>query len=321
MGGSSISGKEIAGGTGKLFDMLAGIFSGEASPRDFEITFNAAPDGGQVNECRDLLVAFEASPSLASGHLIAERLQGVTDNRSGIGLLFLLAGTQGLKKRVVVSRFPTEQAVLAEVSSAGLDVEFLEQVFIKKLSSYKAVMLQHPTPKDGFWKGMATDRQAGQSGEHISDYWLKDFLNADFSETAAAGTRRLATALKQALKANPNLSVKAEIAHASSLAPAVFLGKSLTIGDFCDHFGLSNAAKETIRNQLSKPSLFGKMFQFEPNEFKNVAPFRTIEMSNGAILTAPNEDFEKVFETKEASDGVVEYTTRGRVSDQRLARK
>jgi len=317
----TISSKEIAIGAGKLSDMLGGIFGGVPSSHDFEISFNPAPDGTQQNDCRDLLVSFQGGASGLKGLPIATRLQKVTDNRSGIGLLFLLSGMQGLKQRLVISRFPTDQAILAEIGEGGLDVEFLEQVFIKRLSSYKALMLEHATPASGFWKGIATDRQAGQSGEHISEYWLKDFLNADFSETPAHGTRRLAKALKDAVRANPNQEVKAEIAHASTLAPAVFTGKSLNIGQFCDHFGFSEAAKETIKNHLQKPSLYTKMFQFDAGEFKNIAPYRTVEMSNGAILTAPNEEFESVFETTVISDGEIEYKTHGRVSDQRIARK
>jgi hypothetical protein len=248
-----ISSNEISAGTGKLYAMLDGIFAGDAGPHDFEITFN--PSGGsQQNECRTLLLAFQAVPTIATGLSLAQRLQQVTDNRSGIGLLFLLTGDHGLKKRLVVSRFPTDQAVLADTSAGGLAVEFLEQVFIKRLSSYKALLVEHATPKDGFWKGVATDRQAGRSGEHISEYWLKEFLDADFSETPAQGTRRLARALKDAVKGDPSLSVKTEIAHASSLAPAAFLGKSLSISDFCDHFGFSTAAKETIKGSLPKPS-------------------------------------------------------------------
>jgi hypothetical protein len=320
-GGGVISGKEIAIGAGNLFDMLNEIFSGDASPRDFEISFNSAADGSQQNDCRDLFVSFENDPNEENSILIAERLRSNTDNRSGIGLLFLLSGNNGLKKRVVASRFPTDQAVLAEVGAGGLAVEFLEQVFVKRLSSYKAVLLEHASPADGFWRGFATDRQAGQSGEHISEYWLKEFLDADFSETPAAGTRRLATALKDALKANPSASVKSEIAHASTIAPAAFAGKSLSIGDFCSHFGLSKAAQDTIRNQLAKPSLFQKSFQFDPSEFKRVAPYRTVEMSNGAILTAPNDEFEKVFTATQIDDDEIEYSTKGRVSDQRLAKK
>lgn len=298
--------------------MLEGIFAGRAGSHDFEVTFNS--DGTQENACRSLLIDFQDRPTIETGLPIAQRLQLATDNRSGIGLLFLLVGDHGLKRRLVVSRFPTDQAVLADLSASGLDVQFLEQVFIKRLSSYKALLIEHQTPKNGFWQGIATDRQAGQSGEHISEYWLKEFLNADFTETPAAGTRRLANALKDAVKANPSLSVKTEIAHASSLAPAALAGKSLTISEFCDHFGFSAAARDTIMNQLSKPSLFGKKFQFEATEFKNIAPYRTVEMNTGAILTAPSDNFEKVFKS-ELIGGEVEYRTRGRVSDQRLARK
>jgi hypothetical protein len=315
-----ISSNEIPAGAGKLNQMLEGIFSGESGPHDFQISFNPGAGGTQSNECRSLLLDFQKGPTLATGLPIAQRLQGATDNRSGIGLLFLLSGGHGVKKRVVVSRFPTDQAVLADASSGGLAVAFLEQVFIKRLSSYKALRVEHENPAAGFWKGVATDRQAGQSGEHISEYWLKEFLNADFAETPAQGTRRLAQALKDAIKANPSLAVKTEIAHASSLAPAVFQGKSLTINDFCVHFGFSSAAKETIQNSLPKPSLFGKMFKFDPAEFKIIAPYRTVELNTGAILTAPSQNFEDVFK-KHQVGSEVEYTTRGEVRDQRLTKK
>jgi hypothetical protein len=70
------------------------------------------------------------------------------------------------------------------------------------------------------------------------------------------------------LKANPSLAVKAEIAHASSLAPSALAGKATSINDFCNHFGLSKAAKETIVAQLSKTSLAVKSFQFDQMSLK-----------------------------------------------------
>ncbi|WP_242124460.1 hypothetical protein [Sphingobium sp. Sx8-8] len=318
---AAISGRELAISDGSLFEMLNEIFQGDPRPQDFDITFNPDVEGSQTNKCRDLLIGFQESPTLERGALLADRLQKVTDNRSGIGLLFLLHGKQGLKERVVVSRFPTDQAILAEVDSDGLAVEFLEQVFIKRLSAYKALMLEHGSPRDGFWSGVATDRQAGRSGEHISEYWLRDFLNADFTETPAAGTKRLAAALKKAIKINPNLDVKGQIASASSLAPTAFDGKTISIDDFCNHFGFNQSAKDTIKSQLSKPGLFLKKFKFDPAEFKKIAPYRTVELNTGAILTAPNDEFEEVFTAVSSADGQVEYTTRGRVNDQRLAKK
>ncbi|WRH77183.1 MAG: hypothetical protein RSE16_06900 [Sphingobium sp.] len=317
---SAISSKEIAIGTNKLSVMLSDIFVDDPGPHDFAITFNHAPNGTQVNECRNLVLAFQTGPSVKTGLPIARRLQSVTDKRSGTGLFFLIVGNKGMKQRVVMSRFPTDQAIRADTSSGSLDVEFLEEVFIKRLSSYKAALFEHPSPASGFWTGTATDRQAGQSGEHISEYWLKEFLNADFSETPEQGTGRLATALKDALKTNPSASVKSEIAHASSLASAVFRGKVMSIADFCKHFGFSNAAQDAVKAALKKPSLFGKKFTFDAARFKTVAPYRTVEMNTGAILTAPNDQFENIFQ-QTSTDGMVEYKTRGKISDQRLAKK
>jgi len=227
-----------------------------------------------------------------------------------------------LRRRVVLSRFPTDQAILAELDESGLAVEFLEQVFIKRMSAYKALLLDDAQPSpSGFWNGKATDRQAGGSAENISDYWIGGFLNADFAETSAQGTRRLVAALKHAIKKNPNLDIKSEIASATTVAQNVFKGKQTSIRSFCDHFGFSEATKQTIQNQLSKPSLFDKVFQFDDSEFEQNAPYRTVEMENGAILTAPSGEFEKVFREKKMSGGEIEYSTSGRIRDQRLARK
>ena len=313
----ALSGKSLPS-TGELYNLLADIFHAQPDQRDFEITFRPTNAGTQQNDCRDLIIAFQASPTLARAKPLAERLQLVTDNRSGMGLLFLMAGQQGTRSRIVISRFPANQAIMADIDANGLDVKFLKQVFIKRMTAYKALMIEDSSPATTFWIGTATDRQAGGSPENISSYWLDDFLEADFSETPKAGTRRLAEALKKAVRANPVLSIKAEIAAAVSLAPSVFKNKTISIDQFCNHFGLSIDAQDSIKSQLSKPALSAKTFKFDTNEFKKKVPFRTVEMETGAILTAPSDQFDKVFDVTSKPHGVVEYTTRGRVTDQRM---
>lgn len=304
---------------GKLNDMLHRIFVGADADKDFDITFDGADS--QINDFRELIIKFQSTPTLENGRPIAERLQRVTDRRSGIGLLFLLQGAHGLKKQVVVSRFPTDQAVLADLGQGGLAVKFLEQVFIKRLSSYKALLLADENPSAEFWSGRAIDRQAGGLGENISDYWLKDFLKADFSETPALGTRRLAVALKNAIKSHPDIAVKSQIAQASSLAANALYGKSTSVEEFCIHFGFSQNTTQAVKAALPKSSLFGKRFQFDSNEFRIVAPYRSMEMTNGAVLSAPAVEFDDVFKQIKLDNGEVEISTHGIISDQRLARK
>lgn len=316
----AISGKEV-NNAGKLTDLLLRIYQAQPEPRDFEITFRHAADGTKQNDCRDLLLAYQAKPSLEAGLAIATRLQSVTDRRSGMGLLFVMTGQHGTKFRTVISRFPANEGILAEVDASGLDVEFLEQVFIKQMSAYKSILVEDQHPPSLYWSGFATDRQAGAAPENISSYWIDDFLNADFAETPKAGTRRLADALRKAVKANPDLLIKEEIAAAVSLAEPIFKGKSLSIEEFCKHFGLSKQSTDSIINQLPKSSLAKKKFKFDVDEFKKTVPYRSVEMKNGAILTAPAGEFESVFDMTQEKNGNVRYSTVSKISDQRITKR
>jgi hypothetical protein len=306
---------------GKLFEQLRTIFVTGPDDRDFEVTFKPTGSGAQQNDCRDQMIAYVSKASKAHGHAIAQRLQNVTDNRSGIGLLFLMKGTNGLKNRLVVSRFAADQAILAEIGASGLDLQFLDQVFIRRMSAYKAMLLEHKNPTAGFWTGAATDRQAGGSAENISQYWITDFLNADFAETPAAGTRRLADALKKAIKANPNIEAKSQIAAAVTLATSVMSNQPTTVSDFCDYFGFSANTKSAVINQLSKPSLATKKFNFDRRVFEQTVPYRTVEVENGAMLTAPSGEFDDVFQITKKKGDIVEFKTEGRVADERLVRR
>ena len=165
---------------------------------------------------------------------------------------------------------------------------------------------------------MAADRQAGGSAENISNYWITDFLSADFTDTPAAGTRRLAEALKKAAKLSPNLDVKSEIASAASLAAGALAGQQTSIDAFCS-ICLSNATKETVKNSFQR-ALAGKYFFLSPTNLRKRRPYRTIELDNGAILSAPSGDFDAVFEVRKKADDKVEYATTGRVADQRMVK-
>ena len=316
---STVPNGKMLSGTGKLFDLLANIFHAPTDAGGFEVTFRHAPDGSQQNDCRDLMIALQQNATLNNAQALARRLQSVTDKRSGIGLLFLMTGQHGSRERVVISRFPANEAILAEIDESGLEVELLEQVFIRQLSAYKAILLEDDDPPNEFWTGLATDRQAGGAAENISGYWLEDFLTAEFSDTPKAGTQRLAEALRKAAKASPDLSVKGEIAAAVSLAPSALQGQAVSVNSFCAHFGLSDNAIDIVRNQLKKPSLAGKTFVFDSDEFKKRVPYRSVQMKNGAILKAPSEDFNAVFDVEENGDGEVTYSTTGKVSDQRMS--
>ncbi|HVX56094.1 MAG TPA: hypothetical protein VHA37_00015, partial [Candidatus Saccharimonadales bacterium] len=123
---------------GKLFDMLNRVFDAADRECTHDITFDADDDGNQVNPCRDLIVAYIKKSTLSHGQRLAKRLQQFTTRKSGLGLLFLLTGQHAGESKIVLSRFPADSAILAEEGADGLTVEFLEKVFMKSATSYKA---------------------------------------------------------------------------------------------------------------------------------------------------------------------------------------
>jgi hypothetical protein len=239
--------------TGGMFNLLDGIYGKSDRECDVDITFSPTSDGKQQNDCRDLITAYLGKPDLPNGRKIAERLGTQTDGRSGLGLLFLIAGKVGREHKILLSRFPTDSAIYVDESPNKLSVQFLERVFMKSKTSYKAVVYQHVSLQGGFWSGRAIDRQLNSLSGEPSNYWISDFLQSDFTTTPAMGTRRLAIALRDAAKKSP-LPVKQELTAAGTLAGGL-AGQRLSINDFGNRMGLSPDAKAALAGELSARNL------------------------------------------------------------------
>jgi hypothetical protein len=305
----------LAGG---MFDLLNGIYAKSDTECDVDITFSPTADGKQQNDCRDLVVAYVTKPDLPKGRKIAERLAEYSDGRSGLGLLFLIVGKDGRDHKIVLSRFPTDSAIYVDETPGTLSVQFLERVFMKSKTSYKAVLYRHSSLQGGFWSGRAIDRQLNTLSGEPSNYWINDFLLSDFTTTPAMGTRRLAIALRDAAKKAP-LDVKQELTAAGTLANGL-AGQRLNIDDFGNRLGLSDAAKGAIRNELKSSAAAQEVFQFDIGTYKSLVAFKSVELSNGAVLTADTDKFDKVFEQEpvDGSKGEIKFVTRGQVIDEKL---
>ncbi len=113
---------------GRLFDMLNEVYLKSVDDCTIEIAFLPNALGQQQNDCRDLVMAFLQSRTELAGRKLAERLQSVTTHRSGLGLLFLMAGDEGGQSRLVMSRFPADSGILAEQTAKSLNIRFLERL-------------------------------------------------------------------------------------------------------------------------------------------------------------------------------------------------
>jgi len=210
---------------------------------------------------------------------------------------------------------------LVEEDQTSLNVEFLERVFMKSATSYKAAHYEDTSFEAGFWKGRAIDKQIGGSEVRLSNYWISEFLKSDFRTTSALGTRRLGVALREAARKSSDLSVKSEIAAVVTLASGLN-GESFSIDQFQDRFGLSDAAKNAIRNELTDPRLSSEQFEFNLEEFKLQVPYRSVELDTGVVLSAHSGEFEEVFSREVIDDAgqIVRFSTEGKVITEKLGK-
>ena len=302
----------------KLVRMVEALF--QRAPQDCTIPIMFRADAAdQMNPVRAELMALLAAPSVETAAPLALRLQRSTAGTSGMGLMFICLGEDadgGGGTRVLLSRFPADEAVVAERSDAALTVQFIEQVFLKNAHAYKAATFVANGRADQLWNGHIIDRQLNHGSKAVADYWIVDFLVAEFATTSAAGTKRLAIALRQAIGSTTDVSIKQEIAAAAQLAGNI-PNRAMTITGFCERFNFSDKTKAAVVACIRPARLVNDRFRFDAEEFARHLAYKQVELDNGAILTAPADRFDEVFERAQRRQQET-FSTTGIVVDQRL---
>jgi len=316
-----IGGTRIAlGSGGRLVEMLQEIYKKADDECKIDISFNPAADGSQQNDCRDLIVKYAERSQIEDGRALATRLQRMTTLRSGLGLLFIIVGTEDEDRtKLVISRFRADNGILADQDESSLSVEFLERVFMKRATSYKAVVYLDHSLSTGFWEGRAIDRQIDSDS---SEYWIKDFLASDFRTTSAAGTRRLADALRNAVAKTKNVEVKGNLIAAAQLVRGLE-GQSTSVTGILDRFGLSGDARKSVEQEIA-PHLRTERFRLNVEVLDEHAPLRSIELDNEAVVIGPTSRFDIIFRTEKIPGDHkdrVRITTEGRIIDERLRKR
>jgi len=303
--------------SGKLYDMLAGVYQKAQRECTTAISFTSAD---QTNEARELITSYATQPHQHKGLKLAQRLQGVTDGTSGMGLLFLVRGEEGGSIRTVVSRFPADVGILAEENETGLNVEYLEKVFMKNSKKYKAALYEHAAPESGYWDGHVVDHQLNADMiRSASDYWVIEFLLSNCLTTPRVGSTRLAKMIKEAVKGATSPAVKSELGSLARLLPNLS-GKKVSPRSIAKKYALSVEATGALKEKAKTDHLFNEEFLFDKTSFSEVLSFKSVELKNGAILSAPSTEFEKVFEEKvmDAMTGEILFKTQSVIADMRF---
>jgi len=222
------------------------------------------------------------------------------------------------KHQLVLARFPADQGVIAEERERHLSVEFLERVFMKSAKTYKSVLYSSESLDDGFWEGRAVDLQISGPRE-LSDYWIKEFLASELRTTGPAGTMRLAVALRNSIRATDDMSVRQELISAAHLLRGRH-GQRRSARNFVEQLGLSPSASTALESSFAHGDLMDEVFEFDRQEFERHAPYRAVELDNGALLVGENSRFDDIFQQEVLSPNErrMRFVTEGRIIDDQL---
>jgi hypothetical protein len=301
--------------SGPLFNMLDSVFKKSDSECSIPIRFVMGEDGTQNNIVRNILLTFINNPTVSTGEVIAERMRDATTSKSGPALFFIILGKESQEVKIVLSRFPADQGIVAQLQKNTLQVELIERVFMKNAESYKAALYQDSFETGDFWNGKAVDKQAND----LANYWIYEFLCSDFETTSEFGTKRFADAMRDASKKVTELEIKKQLLSMANLVYGLS-GQSISINEVLERFGLTKEAKEAVITQLSYPELADDVFVLDIEEFSKSAAYATKELDNGGILMAPPDQFNQIFESNPIDNDPnhVIITTRGWIVDERL---
>jgi hypothetical protein len=128
----------------------------------------------------------------------------------------------------------------------------------------------------------------------------------------------LAEAIKDAVRKSP-LEIKQELTAAATLAGNLS-GRPVSINTFGDHFHLSQQAREALVREAKTPRAAAEQFEFDLREFRNRIAYKSLELDNGAVLTAESSIFDDVFHKRvvDVADQLMEFSTRGRIRNEKL---
>lgn len=301
----------------EMWENLVGLYDRAGEECTLDIQFARASDGKQANLRRNQLVEYVNDPTMDRGKVIASALCAVTTKRSGMGLLFLLVGVA--PDGFVIARFPASEGVVAQESHNNkLEVNFIKEVFMKNLHAYKSVMYSSPAVDHSFWQGKAIDKQLNDKGKS-SNYWIEDFLLSELLLTPAQGSRRFAKVMRGAIHNAPTLHVQTELMTFSQGVRGQD-GRVISPSELAVQANLSAEAIEAINHTFGRGDLFSEAFRFDKEEFDRYVGFRMVALDNGARMIASDEDFNKIFEQEELSDGRRRFSTRGRVVKSELVK-
>ncbi|WP_321488313.1 hypothetical protein [uncultured Hyphomonas sp.] len=305
--------------SGDLYAILSGVFDKSANECKIEVIFRKSETGDQYNDVRQTLIDILEAPSEPERgevvHKLALRLLNFTNGVTGPGLLFVIGGVESGHSKIMISRFPADEGIMADDQDGKLTVSFVDKLFMKNRNSYKAVVFHRLSPTSTRRSGTAVDKQVNDTKSPSSRYWIEDFLACELAVTPQAGSERFATALREVYNSTDDLEDKMLLAAAARTLQN-FGGQKHTPSELLGLLNLPDEFINAVEKKLG-PHAMAETFELNVDYFKSSFRYQSKLLHTGVMITAEVQDYEEVVHEKEVGDET-EITTRGRIINSKV---
>ncbi len=295
-------------------DVLDHAISAMARHPMSSVAFRMSDD--REHPVRELLLklAFgQTRTPLAAVLDLAARLAQHTDRRTGSSLMLTTVEESGDKRRVSLYLFPEEDTFRLKTVKDEAVLERL-QAFVLKSKLRKVARFEGKNIKSHFILGGVADLIIGSDPRTAADYWVAEFLDADFAINSIKGTRLVAEGLKRAFERAEPLEKQSVMEAAISIIAnrrqawtLERIGKTLLPANLAHVFCSVADNTETRTSQ----------FMLDKDLLRNRINYRVFQLETGVWVSSP---FSEVGETVKVS-GTAEkrtLTCNGRIISEKV---
>lgn len=301
-------------------DFFLSLFEESINRYPIEVVFS--PQGpGQANAVRDIIRSVVLPGSRGredAARKLALRLAACTDQRSPTGLLVLLAGRRRDTSRLVIWKFPADQALQASMVGGVVKIRLIEGAFSRESTYFKAAVFEGPEADTSFWDGKVEDKQAKQRVEGAAEFWTTEFLTARPTLTDAHGTRVVAKALKYVLKKAANAETMEEIAAAARVL-ATQHARNHSIADVADNY-LPETTRQDFVSEAGGPDVADQIFRIEPEILRREFKLKSMTLDGKFTIKGPLEEFDRAVKVSPSrEEGLVTVSLKGKITGESVS--
>jgi hypothetical protein len=234
-----------------------------------------------------LKVAFGQTRTPLTGMTnLASRLSEATDRRTNPSLFVTTIEEKGDARRLCMYVFPEESSYTLRTSKREPTEAILEHLttFVLESQLRKVARFEGKEIKTHFIGGEVLDLQIGKGPRSIADYFVTDFLDAEFSINEYKGTTLVAEGLKAAF------------AHADSIGKQKIMEATMALmADGRRSWSLSRISEAYLPESLQPAFLsiapndetMGNSFMLNKDQLKEIINYRVFQIEHGVWVSAP----------------------------------